>query len=346
MAANPSTPTITFTAAAGCTTCRTLVLNDTGGNPLNSLDLSHGSGSFIADVKDQGINPAALGNFDVESTLSNLYLVTGSGPSGFNCNSVIPSGDVSLNSLPSLLDANSLSASLQPVFTITSPAAGIGGLLPAPVAALGGIVLNPTFTLDGVATTVNQAAMAGGSTVTDLLGPILTGNSLPVKLSVPGVADPRFANPASPPSSIINCPLAAGAPSATPQPVLHGVLNGLPPAVATLTNPLLTDLSNVINPTNLTSIIPSQVDAATALNAVATATKIPVQDLATGVGAPFPSLLASIEGALTATVTSVLDSATQLTGNYGATPAMAISQSGATPGSYEGVLTVTMTSGT
>lgn len=331
------TSTVTYSTTTGCSTCRTLNLYDTQGNKLNGLDISSGAGAFIANVQDQGVDPAAVGNFNVQATMTNLYMVKSGG--GYDCSTFIPSGDVSLDSLPSLLDANSLGAVLQPVFNVTGT---IDSTLLTPL-GLSGLNPTPTFSETGVATTLDQTALAGGSTATDLLGSILGNSSLPVNLT--SAAGGAFANPDDPTS--LGCTLPSGSPAATPQPVMQGALNGLPTLPSdTLTGPLVNDLNSQINPsaTNplpLSALIPSQVSVTQAAQDIAYYTNIPIQDLLVN-GVP-TALLTSIEGQLFATLSGVVNSVTQLTGNYNATPHMAINQTGATKGSYQGVLTVTMT---
>ncbi|HET6965493.1 MAG TPA: hypothetical protein VFH58_12030 [Acidimicrobiales bacterium] len=331
--------TITYSVAAGCGTCRTLNLYDNQGAKLKTLDLSPGAGSFIANVADQGVDPAAVGNFTVQATMSNLYFSTGS---GYDCSTSIPSSDVSLNSLPSLLDANSLSATLQPVFNIT-------GTLPSSLLTplnISGLNASPNYYETGVTTTINQATMAG-SNATDLLGSILSNSSLPVNLT--SSLGGTFANPDD--ATALGCTLPSGSPAATPQPVMQGALNGLPTgSTGSLTGPLLNELSTQIGvPTttpgvSLSSLIPGEVTPVQAMNDVAYYTGIPVQDLWDSVTNQPTALLTTIEGTyLFATLSGVTNSVTQLSGNYNASPHMTISQTGAKTGSYAGILTVTLT---
>ena len=332
---------VTFTTSAGCTTCRTLVLTNTDGSALSGLNLSSGAGGFLASVSDTGIDPAALGNFDVEATMTNLYKETGT--SSFDCSGAagtsIPSSDVRLNSLPGQFDASGLGASLQPVFQITGTLS-----LPSAVAtalSTAGItpVLNPT--ISGVTgqslTSLTQSQLAGGSTVTDLIGPILEGATLPLNLSA--TAGGPFTNPD--PSAASPCPVTPTN-AATTRQVMAGALNDVPPAVTTLTGPVLADLQSVIGTPTVTILTTTlnQLDPGTALTDIETATKIPP-----GIFTAFPGLLGTLESQLNATVTGVVDSATTLTGTYRAAPAMGITAPAATvPGTFQGVLTVTLTS--
>lgn len=321
---------VTFATSAGCSTCRTLVLSNYDGSSLTGLDLSSGANGFIAQVQDTGIDPAALGNFSVFSTMSNLYAYD-SKTNTWNCNVSIPSSAVQMNSAPSLLNASNLSAAVQPVFKI---AGNIGSLIDSTVTALlPGITITTTPVINGVQgetdAALSQADQAAGSTLTNLTGTLLAG--LPVNLtSGQGGA---FTNPATPPAGS-NCTAPGG--SATQVPVLNGALNSA--------SPLLTDVQNKLGTLTVTQMIAGHyLDAATALNLISTATGIPAVDL--GSGGPLSGLLTSIENTLTGTITGLVDSVTTITGNYGAQPAMAISAPSAAPASYQGLLTVTLTSG-
>jgi hypothetical protein len=337
-AAGSGSVPITFSSSAGCTSCRTLVLSNSDGTSLTTLDLSSGSGGFVADVEDTGIAPAALGNFDVESTMSNLYKTT---TSGFDCNTFIPSGDVSLTSLPGLLDAHGLGATVQPIFSLS----GSLGTVLAPVTTVLGLTVPTTTSVTGVlpsgtdpTTTLTQTLEAAPDTLTNLTGSILNSGALPIKLT--SGTGGAFTNPAAPPATS-GCTPPVNA--ATPQPVLHGLLNGVLPS---LTTPLLGVVQGLVgNPSLSTLIANNVIDAATAETLVSQVTGISTADLNLTTG-PFAGLLTSIENTLVATVTGVVDSATTLTGTYGADPAMAISAPSATPATYQGVLTVTLTSGT
>ena len=334
---------ITFSLTAGCTTCRTLTLTNTDGSALSGLDLSPGSAGFLASVSDTGIDPAALGNFDVEATMTNLYKKTGA--STFDCSGAagtsIPSGSVSLHSLPGLFDASGLAASLQPVFRIAGTLT-----LPAPVTtalSLAGItpVLTPSIpNVTGQSlTNLTQSQLAGGSAVADLVGSVLGNNILPLNLTA--AAGGAFTNPDT--SAASPCPLTSA--TATNRQVMAGALNQVPPAVGTLAGPVLSDLQSVVGTPTVTALTTTlnQIAPSTAESLISTATGIPVGMLdPTGL---YPTLLSTIEGQMTGTVTGVVDSATSLTGTYRAAPAIAISAPAATvPGTFGGVLTVTLTS--
>lgn len=335
---------ITFSTASGCTNCRTLVLTNTDGSSLNSLNLSSGSAGFVAQVVDTGVAPAALGNFDVESTMSNLYAYD-STHNTWTCTDMIPSGDVSLASLPSLLNASNLGAVVQPVFNLVGT--NLNSLLTVPMLAQ--LPLNfslPTTTsIDGVQgavnTSINQAQEAGSS-VTNLVGSVLNNNSLPVNLNVTGSGP--FTVPDVPPTNS-PCTNAATSNPVTQVQVLRGLLNGVLPTPGA---PILNDATGVIGSSTLATLISDNyISAQAAEDLVSTATHIPESDLnETGPTNPFSGLLASLESGLTASVASLVSSATALTGTYSAGPNMTISDPTAAPATYDGVLTVTLTSNT
>lgn len=324
---------ITFSTVSGGTN-RQLDLYNTDGSQPAAVNLSPGSGGFTADVVDTGIDPTVLGNFDVEATMSNLYKTSGT---GFDCSApFIPASAVSLTSMPNLLDANSLSAALQPILTLS----GSLSVLNSPtLSALGISFPSGTTTLAPVtsqlSSTVSQALMSGSS-LADLTGSILSSGTLPFNLGATGAGSFAYEDPShSPcPDSSTNAP--------TQKQVLSGALNALP-------GPLQGDVQTVLN-TLFNSASPSKptltwlvsqgyVSATTAESLIEAATGLTATQLNGTTG-----LLASIESTLTAVVTSVTSTATQLTGTYGADPAMSINAPTAAPGSYQGVLTVTMTS--
>lgn len=327
---------ITFTAVSGGTN-RTLNLFNTDGSKPAAVNLSSGAGGFLAQVADSGIDPAVLGKFDVEATMSNLYLSTA--PSTFDCTApAIPAADVQLASLPNLLDANGLNAVLQPILTLTG---NLSVLNTSTLSVVGISFPNTTTTITGVnsqlTSTVSQALMAGSS-LSDLTGAVLSNGALPFDLSSTSATPSAFTNedPTNSP-----CP-DSSANTPTQRQVLHGALNTLPGPLQGEVQTVLNKLSNPSAPSNPTlSWLVSQgyVSATTAESLIETATGLTATQLNGTTG-----LLSSIESTLTATVTGVVSAATQLTGTYGANPSLNINAPGAAPGSYQGVLTVTMTS--
>lgn len=330
LAASSGSVAVTYGASVGCSSCRTLVLSNYDGSALTGLDLSSGSNGFLADVQDTGIDPAVLGNFSVGSTMSNLYAYD-SKAGTYNCNVSIPSSEIQLNSAPALLDASNMSASLQPIFKITGDISSL--ITSAVTAALPGTTVTVTPVIDGVQgateTALDQAAEAGGSTLTNLTGSLLSG--LPVNLTS-GTGGAFTTAAAPPPGS--GC--TGNGTGATSVPVLNGAL----PA----SSPLLTDEQNQVgSPTVTQMIADGYLTASTAETLISQATGIPAADFDLTT-APFGGLLTSIEGKLTGAVTGLVSSATSISGNYGGQPVMAISAPSATPASYQGVLTVTLTS--
>lgn len=326
---------VTYETFAGCPNCRTLVLTDYSGSTLKGLDLSSGTNGFIAQVQDNGVDPAAAGNFSVFATMSNLYAYDPSTQT-YTCGVSIPSSAVQMTSLPSLLNASNLSAAVQPVFQITGD---ISSLIDTTVlAALPGITVQTSPVITGVHSETNsalaQADEAGGSALTTLVGTLL-GN-LPLTLtSGPGGA---FTNPAAPPANS-GCTNPGG--TATQVPVLNGALNI--PALPALP-PLLSDIKTKLGTLSVAQMITDKIlDSNSAINLISSATNIPAPDLQTG--GVLATLLPQLESTLKGTITGLVDAATTMTGNYGAQPVMAISAPNATPDSYQGALTVTLTSG-
>jgi hypothetical protein len=334
MAANTGAPFITFSTAAGCSTCRTLLLSNTDGSNLSTLNLSSGAGAFLANVQDTGIAPAALGNFSVTATMSNLYQFD-SGSNTYTCAVSIPSSAINMNSVPTLLNASGLGASLQPVLSITG---NITTLITAPVLALlGGTVPVGTPDITGVQgdiqhlASLSQSELANGSAVSSLVGSLL--NNLPVSLST-GTGG-AFTNPAAPPSGS-GCTPPGG--TATAVPVLNGALSS---------TPLLGDLQTALgNPTVTQLITDGLISSTTAESLISSATKLQPAVLETTFAPALVPLLTQIENTLTAAVTGIVSAATTLTGTYGSEPVMGINGAGAAPATYQGVLTVTLTSGT
>lgn len=332
---------VTYGTTSGCGTCRTLVLQNYDGSTLNGLDLSSGTNGFIAQVQDTGINPAALGNFSVFATMSNLYAYDTT-TKAYTCGVSIPSSAVQLTSLPSLLNANGLKATVQPVFQVAGDLSSI--IDSSVLALLPGITVQTNPVVTGVQAqtdaALTQADEVGGSTVSNLVGSLL--NNLPLTLT--SGPSGNFATPDAPPAGS-NCPAPGG--TATQLPVLNGALN-LPASPAL--PPLLSDVQKKLGSLSVTQMVTDGfLDPNSALNLVSTATNIPASDLQPATGTqpagPLNSLLTPLENALTGTVTGLVDSATTITGNYGAQPVMAISAPNAAADSYQGALTVTLTSG-
>ena len=338
--AKADTVPITFTAASGGTS-RTLKLFNTDGTQPAAVNLSSGTGGFLADVVDSGIDPAALGNFDVEATMSNLYKTTGTNT--FDCTAKsIPAGDVQLSSLPNLLDANGLNAALQPILNLTGNLSVINtGPLSAALALAGITLPSGTTTISGVNSqldqSVSQAVMAGSS-LPDLTGSVLSNGTLPFNLSSSSATAGAFTN-----EDPTNSPcLDSSTTKPTQVQVLNGALNALPGPLQGELQTVLNKLFNSTTPSNPTLawlVSQGYVASTTAESLVEKATNLTGTQLNGTAG-----LLSAIEGTLTATVNGVVSAATQLTGTYGANPAMTINDPTAAPGSYQGVLTVTMTS--
>lgn len=346
MAATSSTGSavITYSTTSGCSTCRTLVLLEADGKtPLTGLNLSPGTNSFIANVVDQGVDPAALGNFSVGATMSNLYEYDQS-TGTYTCTVSIPSSDVTLNSAPALLNASALSSAVQPVFSITGNLSSI--LTTSLTSLLGTTTVNTNPTISNVQAetdaALTQAAEAGNTAPAILSGTFL--NNLPMTLS--SGTGGAFATAAAPPAGS-NC--SGSGTGATSLPVLNGALNG----VLAGGTPLLSDTSSFVqqqtsattpaNPTVTQMISEGYLDAATAESLISQATGVPESDLNQTTG-PWAGILTDIENTLTGAVTGLVSSATTLSGTYGAEPVMAVSAPSATPANYQGVLTVTLTS--
>ena len=315
---------VSLLTSGACTSCRTLVLQDTAGNSLSGLDLTPGTAGFVAKVVDGNY----LDNgFTVVANMSNLYSYN-SGTGKFDCTvTPVPSSDVSLVSNQGLLDASGLGSVVQPVFSLSGNLTSIlGGL------GLGGGTLSG-LNVNGITQTLNQADLVGSGplqNVTNLVGSSLTSlTGLPLSLTGGGATPTSFANPAAPPAGS-GCTDTTGA-GATNAPVMTG---GLPATPAT---PLLGDLSSLIGTTpTLGSLVSGGfVNATSAINAIAQQLSIPLNLLST-------SIITNIESTVTATLTGLVPAVTNLTGNYASSPSMSVNTSNVPAGSYRGELTITL----
>lgn len=311
---------ITYGLSPGCTACRTLVLeNSDESTPVQGLNLSSGSGGFIAKVEDSGIDPAALGNFWVTATMSNLYEYANG---QYDCSVSIPSSDLSLSSSPSLLDANGLKAAVQPVFSLTGDLTKVS--LPVLLTPLTQVLSSSTTQVTGdVTTLLNQAALSGNSAL-DLIGSMVPSN-LPLGL---GTGGGSFTSPDAPPSPTCTSSGAA----ATPVKIMSGTLNETPLLGEVQTQLKTVSLANLIQQGFLTQ--------GEALTDIENATNISPNDFAAN-----PALFSLLEPAFSATVSGLVSGVTTLTGNYSASPLVSIKAPGATPATYQGMMTVTLTSG-
>ena len=315
-ASSPVTVSLTTAAPAGG---RTLVLEDTAGQALSTLNLSSGTTGFIAKVVDANY---ANNGFTVQGTMSNLYGYN-AGTNTWNCSLKVPSSAVTLSSPSSLLDVNGLLSSITPQFllngNLSTVLTSILGLLTG-----GSTVTNSPVT--GLVQNLTQGQLAGGLTG-DLIGSTLSSlTGLPISLAT-GTGG-TFATPAADPTGA-NCGVTGA--GATNQPIMNGTANPLG-----LVSDLQAILSSLTNTLSSTLISGGFLDTNSVMNAVSTALSAPLSLLST--------LTSSIEGTLTTTLAGVplVSSLTSQSGNYSASPTMKVNTSGVPAGTYRGTFTVTL----
>jgi hypothetical protein len=318
-AATQSSPvTVTVSTTGPSATGRQLLLYDTSGQTLNSLDLSTGTKAFVAKVVD---NSYSLTGYTVQASMSNLY---GYANGQYSCAQTIPSSAVSVSTPPALLDVSGLASGLTPYYVLN-------GDLSTVLATLGlsnAVVTNAPVT--GVAQALTQAQITGSS-ATDVIGSAVStlAPNLPIQVSA-NVGGP-FTTPAADPGGA-NCGVSGT--NATSQPIMTGLANQ-----NGLVGDLQTALGKLANDEASTLISNGYLDSTSVMTAVATALNEPPTLLA-----PFTT---AIENTLTATLaTTPLDSPlTSESGSYAATPEMTINTSGIPSGNYRGLLTVTEVDG-
>lgn len=309
---------------------RTLNLYEPNGStPLTSTDLSSGSSNFIAQVVDNGYSDTS---FTVQATMSNLYsYVNGS----YQCSATpIPSSAITLSSPSGLLTVGGVSAAVTPVFqmigTLTS------SLLPGLTTS---IPLTGTLVDGTLPTTPLSQSTLTGSSATSLFGTTLSGveGNLPVSLSTPATGT-AFTNPDAQPTCDPN------ATNATPAQIMHGtanpagLLNDLISEITTTVGTASPTLQQLVNAGYLTSSAVSAVleQNTTLMNALGGLS---------GLTADLSTILNDITTSISASGTnpmSLLSGATSQSGNYEASPTLAVTVPPGAAGSYQGLMTVTL----
>ncbi|MHA3703640.1 hypothetical protein ACXR2U_15800 [Jatrophihabitans sp. YIM 134969] len=298
---------VTLSATAANTNGRTLVLNALSGDPLSTssgLTATGGAAGFITGVADA--NYSNFG-YSVQSTMTNLYKVTGANT--YSCTDFIPSSAVSVVE-NGALDLTNIAATVQPLFNLS------GTLL--------GTINVPSTPLTGNSKALNATALLGATTgaLTDIADGSLTG--LPVKAALGvGSTETPYTNAAA--FGLGNG--CTGSASPTSNPLLAGTSNnaGVKSVVTNALNALGTGSS--FNAGNLIAAGYSTVDAVKALAA----------PLVGGLGALAGLNIAPLNATLTA-----LSQVTQ-SGNYQVSPTLKVNVPATASGDYTGVMTVTLT---
>lgn len=300
---------------------RTLYLYEPDGTTnLTSTDLSSGTSNFIAKVVD---NSYSNNGFKVQATMSNLY---GYSNGTYDCNTLVPSSDVTLSSPTGLLEVAGISADLSPVFSISGTLTSANDpLLLTPVPVTGTI----TGLLPASLTPPLSQSQLTGSTVTNLIGSTLStlASKLPVSLDTTGLGGNfKFADK--------HPTCDTGATGASQVPVMTGTADP---------TGLLGDVQGLVN-TALGTATPTL----TQLISAGYITSSQVSTLLQGVSGLLNTIgltgittdLTSFENTLTATLSGVTSIAQ--TGSYSSSPDLSINTSNIPAGSYKGVMTVTL----
>lgn len=312
--------TVTLNTTGPAESGRTLLLYDTSGQPLSSLDLSTGTRSFVAEVVD---NSNSLTGYTVQASMSNLYGYNGG---NWSCTATIPSSAVSISTPPALLDASGVASTITPEFQVT-------GSLTNALSNLTGLNLSSESVTDAVVTGLSQALteayLAAGNTG-QLIGSTLTtvNPGLPIQINA-GVGG-AFATPAADPSGA-NCGQTG---PGTAVPVMTGLAHE-----TDLVSDLQALLSKLPNQSAATLIGNGYLDSNSVISSVATALGVPINLISSDASA--------IENALTVSLASTpLESALDTeTGSYAASPAVTVDTSGVPDGSYRGTMTITEVDG-
>jgi hypothetical protein len=305
--------TVPVTVSVGSGT-RTLHLSDANGQ---SLDATHGlaagaghAAGFVTTVTDSTYGTS---KFQVSATMSNLYPYSGSSYS-FTSGS-IPSSDVALQVPSKALDLANITALTQPVIALSGNLSSVLGL----VTGLLGTGVNPS----SVSTNVTALLQSTTVQASDVLDGALT--SLPLNLSPGGGG--AFTTPAS---------LGAGDPVQGGTPTSLAVISGNPNP-----NPtgLLTSVQSALGGKTATQLISQGVlDQSSVLSSLSTTLGLPLSVLTN------PALvnLTNLLNALTSTVTS-LGGVQGQGGTYNASTSLGLTvPSGTAPGTYRGVMTLTL----
>lgn len=285
---------------------RTLFVEDLLGQPLTTLDFgTMRSQAFRVRVVDSTMDRSG---FQVLTSLSNLYLVSGS---SHDWTTSIPSSSVAVNYPPNPLNLLNPQAVVTPVYDMTET---VTGALCTTITAAGGSCTIAMSAVDGLRQTVSLA-----TDLADLSSlPLIPQMGETGAFTAPDFAGIGADDPAKP---------ASFAP--TNRKVISGAVNT---AASTLTS-VTTALQSLVAGQPATSLV----DAATLASSLRTALGAAVYD------ALLPSQVQTIMGALVATARSVTSSnIVGQSGTYLSYPKLdATVPAKQTPGSYQGTLVVT-----
>ena len=349
--------TVVSTSAVG-TSSRQLYVQDMLGQDLTQLQLQNGVAKpFQVKVADANI-PGTDPGFHVSAVMNNLYRVTGTGTYDFShsADSLIPSQDITMGfpnplsvsgtqlidnptatlsgTLPACSDAALLTTlqSATPTLTLTgllaeAPDLCSGSIVGGLLSITGGALANPV----DVAGLVVQTTLQASSTATDLTSQLFNvGGATGGTFDVADYANGIGVNDTNKPTSA----------ATTSRDVVHGT-------ALTSTSNLMAALG--LDATTLGTLsgissdgsgaITSVTNVLDAMNANAT-----FQALAAGLTELAPAeQQALLDAYVTPTVSTALDTLTEVAGTYHAFPDLAVAvPTGLQTGSYAGTLTVTM----
>ena len=305
--------TVPITVSVGSGT-RTMQLTDSSGSTLDaSHGLSAGTGhaaGFVTSVTDSTYGTA---KFQVSATMSNLYPYSGSSYS-FGGGS-IPSSDVTLQVPSKALDLANINAVTQPVVSLSG---NLSSVLSLVLGLLGGGV-DPS----NVTTSVTAVLQSTTVQTADVLDGALT--TLPLNLAAGSGG--AFTTPAS---------VGTGDPVQGGTPTSLAVLSGTPNASPT---GLLASVQSALGGKTATQLISLGVlDQSSVLSALSTTLGLPLSIL----NNPLLVNLTDLLGGLTSTVTS-LGGVQGQSGTYNASTTLGLTvPNGTAPGTYRGVLTLTL----
>jgi hypothetical protein len=324
---------VTVQASGACSAnSRTLSLTNSGGG--SKLNATTGSAGFETQVAD-GSGTCSDG-FQVEATMSNLYQ---NNNGVWNCAATpIPSSNVSFSAATNPLDITGITASLNPTYLVTQAAAPtFSGTINSLLSSLG-ISLTaaqPSSTVAGLPlSNLTQANL--GLTAGQLVNGTLA--NLPVNLTGGSTSSSPFTSADTPPSGS-GCSGGSTA-TATAIPVLSGTANT---ALASAVNSFLGGTTP-----SVTSLVANgQIDQGTLLSAVLPASTVNLLNLPatnsalTLAGSSTSAVITALVASLSATVSPVVNVLGQ-GGTYAAAGKLAVNSNGATAGTYQGQLTLTL----
>jgi hypothetical protein len=325
---------VTVQANGACTAnSRTLSLSNSSGGGGN-LNATTGSAGFETQVAD-GSGTCSDG-FQVEATMSNLYQIHGS---VWNCAASIPSSDVSFSAPTNPLDITGITASLDPSYQVTQGAVpSLGSAVNGVLTSLGiSLVATPAAVTGLPLSNLTQSnlGLAAGELTNGALG------DLPVNLAGGSSTASPFTSPDAPPTGS-SCSGGSTA-TATEVPVLSGTANS---ALANAVDNFLGGAAGgSFSATTL--LANSELDQGTLLGAVLPSSTVALLNLPStntalvAAGSSTTAVISALVASLSATVNPVLNVLGQ-GGTYAAAGKLAVNSSGATAGTYQGQLTLTL----